>query len=98
MVQQFCRRYGFSKQKSYQYSAYGGLEDPTYLVREWARLGQYFCSLWVARSCAEDYAFTPEDNHSYEKDPEFYAWVCALEVVGPAFDKAVEIVNWRPLQ
>ena len=95
-VLRFCELYGFPKQKTYSYRAYGGLEDPNQLVREWQRKGHYFCSLWHVEHCSEEYEFTDEDISGYADSLEFYNWLCNMDMSDPAYDKGVEIVNWKP--
>lgn len=67
-----------------------------HLIREFARKGHYFCSLWVVNDCEETHRYSQEDIDGFEQGPEFLDFMCALPPDSPAFEAGMRIVKWRP--
>ena len=93
---EFCERYTFPKQKSCHYKKYGGDEPANTLIREYARKGNDFCSLWCASECEDDYRFSEEDIEGYKPGLDFLDWMCSLPAASASFAAGMDIVNWRP--
>ena len=75
----FCEIYGFKGQRSYHYRKYGGMGPSNSLAREWCRVGNYYCAVWVEHDCDESYTFTPSDILGLGHDASFLdAFVLSL--------------------
>ena len=93
---QFCDLYQFPKMKSFRYSLYG-VVAANELCREWQRVGQYWFEVWASEGCRGDFVFEVSELVAYdEKHDKFLAWCQTLDVRHPAWDRTMEVRNWRP--
>ena len=68
---------GWPKQKGITYIAVGDRWTADLLARQWCRRGNYFCALWHAHDCADDFHFTEADKP--EENLEFVQWMSSIQ-------------------
>ena len=86
----FCNRFRWPKQKSYSLKKFDD-KDACFLVKEWARKGNFFADLWVESGGtlqlnAADLAANP-----YEDGFEFVVWASDLPTDSDAFAAVVQL-------
>ena len=73
----FCKHFLWPKQKGFTYTAVGDRHVADLLARQWCRRGNYFCALWHAHDCADDFHFTEADKP--EENLEFVEWMSSIQ-------------------
>lgn len=96
VASQFCAKFQWPKQKSCHYSKFGGVSPANIVMNEFARKGNYFCSLWAASDCDDDFVFSREDLAGYRPSAEFASFAESLSNNLPANAAAIGISAWRP--
>ena len=91
----FANNYRFPKMKSFHYAKYT-IAGANQLAREWARVGHYLACLWMAEDCREDYVFDDNAIDGLERSFEFLEYAASLDIDDAAFEKANDILAWRP--
>ncbi len=95
MTEQWCKRYGFPRKKSFMFAMYGEA-CAVQLSREWVRRGNHFYSLWVAQGSSLEYVYSQHDLDSYSEELEWLDF--AVEAIeGPALRRIMEVRSWLPL-
>ena len=75
---------------------YGGEAPANMLIREYARKGHYWCSLWCSHDCDDGHVFSAEDRAGYKSSMEFLDFMCMLPAESETFAAGMQIVNWEP--
>ena len=73
-----------------------GIEGANKLAREWSRVGNYYCCIWVALDCKAEYAFSHDDIDAVQS-LEFIDWCLELDMESAAYEKSKEVREWRPV-
>ena len=92
----FRRAFKLTQMKSFSLATYEGEENCRQLVQGWVRKQAYYYQLWLLKACpAEDFS---EDEHlAFEEDEDWLGWALSLPLDSPAFARATELRDWRPV-
>jgi hypothetical protein len=90
----FCNNYTFPSMKTFRFSKYG-VESARALAREWARLGNYYCILWVSKECDAVYDFTADEIHD-SQDLDFLDFCMTLNVEDDAWAPSTLLRGYTP--
>ena len=98
LAKMFCNKFNFPKEQTFTFSKFGEVAS-SLMAHEYARIGNFFCDLWIEQSVeGQAFFFTDQMLDSIPADEDYVDWLLAQPITHVNWDRGTQVRLLKPDQ